>query len=509
MNDRVKNVTSGIVMGMINMVINIVLPFISRTIIIYALGTEYVGLGGLFASILNVLNLTELGVGAAITFSLYKPIAENDVPTVNSILKLYRTVYRIIGTIIVVISLCLLPFLRTLVAGDVPNGINLYILFIIYVANTAISYFMFGYKKVLLTANQRYDVEVNIYSATLFTMYALQIAVLLLFKNYYAYVLAFPVSTIIGDLITYVVIKKMYPQFKCEGTVNRAELVRLAKNVSGAFLSKLGSTVYLAVDNIVISAFLGLTVLGIYGNYYYIISSLIAIFAIVHNSLRPTLGNCVATETVKSNWNYFRLIDFGYMTVTIVCCSCCMVLFQDFERLWAGEENMLPLSIVVLLVVFFYTGRMSSVLVVYQEAAGIWWHGKFIPLIAAITNLTLNIIGVQIIGLPAILLSSIITSVVVTLPGVIWIMFKHYFKEKGLLKEYMISFITTMVQAVIVVAVSFIVLDPLVVNGWIMLIVKGVLCVGLSGVLLLILNIFNPMLKEIYNNFVVPFIKKR
>lgn len=508
MNDRVKNVTNGIVMGMINMVINIVLPFVSRTIIMYTLGTAYVGLGGLFASILSVLSLTELGVGAAITFSLYKPVAENDIPKVNTILKLYRTIYRLIGAVIVVISVCLLPFLNILVASDLPNGMNLQILFVIHVTNTVISYFMFGYKKVLLTANQRYDIEVNIYSATLFIQYILQIVVLLLFTNYYAYVLAFPVATIIGDLIANAIIKKKYPQYKCEGTFERSELINLAKNVSGAFLAKLGSTVYLSVDNIVISAFLGLTVLGIYGNYYYIISSLIAIFAIVHNSLRPTLGNCVATESMKTNWNYFKMIDFGYMAVTIICCSCCMVLFQDFERIWAGKENMLPLSIVILLVVFFYTGRMSCVLAVYQEAAGIWWHGKFIPLIAAVSNLTLNIIGVQLIGLPAILLSSIITSVGITLPGVIWIMFNHYFKDREYLREYLKSLAITTIQAFVVVGVTYFVLNSFVANGWGMLIIKGIVTAVVSVLIFVVLNVFNPNFREIVKIATSQFIKK-
>lgn len=497
MNDRVKNVTSGIVMGMINMAINIILPFVTRTIIIYTLGTDYVGLGGLFTSILSVLSLSELGVGAAVTYSLYKPVAENDVDKVNSILKLYRTVYRIIGLVIIAISICMLPFLDILVAGELPSGMNLQILFAIYVANTAVSYLLFGYKKVLFTANQRYDIEVNIVSIAWLIQYLAQVVVLLVSRNYYAYVLVFPIATILNDLISNYVIKKMYPQYHCAGKVEKEELIGLAKNVSGAFLSKLGSTVYLAVDNIVISAFLGLTILGIYGNYYYIIASLIAIFAIVHNSLRPVLGNCVATENSATNWNYLKVIDFVYMAVTIVCCSCCMVLFQDFERIWAGEENMLPLSIVVLLVIFFYSGRMSSVLLVYQEAAGIWWHGKFIPLIAAMLNLTLNIIGVQFIGLPAILLSSIITSVAVTLPGVMWVMFKYYFKERRCFVEYVKNLILNMIQAVFVIALSYFILNRFTVNSWGMLIVKGVLTAGLSAILVLVVNLFHPMMKEV------------
>lgn len=497
MGNKVKNVANGIVMGMINMMISLVLPFVSRTIVIYTLGTEYVGLGGLFTSILSVLSLSELGVGAAITFALYKPIADGDTEKANAILKLFRDVYRVIGLVIVIISLCLLPFIDALVAGDIPNGISLKTLFLIYVANTAISYFLFAYKKVLLTANQRYDIEVNISSITLLVQYVLQIIVLLITKEYYVYVIVFPLATIVNNLISNYVIKKKYPQYKCEGNVSKEEIIGLIKNVSGAFLSKLGNTVYLSVDNIIISAFLGLSILGKYGNYYFVISSLIAVFAIVHNSLRPVLGNNVATEDLESNWKNFKIIDFIYMTVVAICCCCCVVLFQDFERIWAGEENMLPFSIVILLTLYFFIGRIYSVLGVYQEAAGIWWHGKFIPLIAAVVNLTLNIIGVQVIGLPAIVCSSIVASLCINLPGTIWIMFKYYFKDRKYLVYYLKTMMVTCVQTLAVVFVTYCIMNRIVVNGWGGLILKAIGCVLMAVALLFICNIKNPILLKV------------
>lgn len=497
MGNKIKNVSNGIIMGMLNMVISLILPFVSRTVVIYTLGAEYVGLGGLFTSILSVLSLSELGVGAAITFALYKPVAENDTVKVNAILKLFRDVYRIIGGVIVLISLCLLPYIDLLVAGDVPDGMSLKVLFLIYVANTAISYFLFAYKKVLLTANQRYDIEVNIASVALLIQYFFQIVVLLTTREYYLYVIVFPLATVINNIISHVVIKKKYPQYRCEGSITKEELIELTKNVSGAFLSKLGNTVYMSVDNIVISAFLGLSILGKYGNYYFVISSLIAVFAIVHNSLRPVLGNNVATQDVETNWKQFRLIDFVYMLIVGVCSSCCVVLFQDFERVWAGVDNMLSFSIVILLVVYFFVGRIYAVLAVYQEAAGIWWHGKFIPVLAAGINLILNIAGVQIIGLPAIVLSSIVASICINLPGTIWIMFKYYFKDKSYLRTYLKTMLIECLQSVTVVVITYCVLKNFAVNSWIGLIVKAVICAALATVILILVNIKNPLFQNL------------
>lgn len=503
MQNRLKSVSCGLVMGLLNMLISIVLPFVSRTITIYTLGTEYVGLGGLFTSILSVLSLSELGVGFAITSALYKPIAENNTDKVNAILKLYRDVYRIVGGIIIVISLCLLPFLKYLVASDVPQGIHLQSLFLIHVINTVISYWFYGYKKVLLTANQRYDIEVNIASISLLLQYILQIIVLISTKNYYAYVIVFPVATLFNNVLTNYVINRKYPQYKCVGNIGKEEMVSLYKNVSGAFCSKLGSTIYLSVDNIVISAFLGLTLLGQYSNYYYIITSLTAIFAVVHNSLRPAIGNCIATESVQKNWEYYKLIDFVYMSAVTVCCSCCLVLFQDFERLWVGETNLLSDKIVVLLVIYFYAGRLSAFLSLYQETAGIWWYGKFIPLISAIVNLGLNIVGVQIMGLPAILLSSIIASALVTLPGIVWIVFKYYFSEKQYLKEYIANLIGTVIKSTIVIIVLGFVFQYIEVDNWIRLFIKAGLCGILSLFMMLVLNLRNTSFKQVYHMFII------
>ena len=66
-----------------------------RTIIIYYLGAEFLGLNSCLQSILQVLNLAELGVGSAMVFSMYKPIAENDTEKLCALLNLYKRYYTI------------------------------------------------------------------------------------------------------------------------------------------------------------------------------------------------------------------------------------------------------------------------------------------------------------------------------------------------------------------------------------------------------------------------------
>ena len=155
---RTKNVSNNLIWGVIEKIVAIFFPFLTRTVLIYTLGIEYVGLSSLFTSVLNVLSLAELGFGSALVFSMYKPIAEENTEKICSMLRFYRTCYHIVGTIILTGGLCILPFLDHLVAGDVPDGVSMTWLFAAYLFDTVVGYFLFAYRSSLFLAMQRVDV---------------------------------------------------------------------------------------------------------------------------------------------------------------------------------------------------------------------------------------------------------------------------------------------------------------------------------------------------------------
>lgn len=213
--DRTKNAIRNFFWGIINRVITLLLPFIARTIIINSLGAEYLGLNNLFTSILNVLSLAELGVGTALVYAMYKPIAEENKEQICALLKLYRTCYRFIGGVILLAGLTLVPFLPKLVHGSLPSGINLYVLYSIFLSNTVLSYFLFAYKQSLLQAHQRTDICSNVGSIINISMNIIQIVVLLRFRNYYLYILLKPVFTVITNIVIAHVTTRMYPEYVC------------------------------------------------------------------------------------------------------------------------------------------------------------------------------------------------------------------------------------------------------------------------------------------------------
>ena len=140
----------------------ILLPFLFRTVIVYTLGVNYLGLNSLFTSVLQVLNLAELGVGSAMIFSMYKPIAEDDEKKICALMNLYRKYYNIIGLVILIIGILLTPFIPKLINGEVPKEINIYILYIMNLIATVLSYWLLAYRNSVLQAHQRLDVSSKI-----------------------------------------------------------------------------------------------------------------------------------------------------------------------------------------------------------------------------------------------------------------------------------------------------------------------------------------------------------
>ena len=496
---RLKNISKGISMGLINNMLTMLLPFVSRTIIIRQLGSEYLGLSSLFTSILQMLCLTDLGFGAAISYLLYKPIAENNIKKINSILNFLKKVYLIVGSIIFLGSCCLIPFLDKLITGHIPDDVNIYVLFAIFVSNTVISYFMFAYKKVLLSANQRYDIEVNIASCVLIMQYLIQIVLLLYYKSYYLYVIVIPIMTIINNIISFYIVNKKFPGFKPEGQLDKSEIKDILKNTSGAFCSKIGNIVFTAVDNIIISAFLGLSILGVYNNYLCVITAITAIFAVIHNSIRPVIGNILVSETPNKIWNNFCILNYGYIWFSTVCCVCCIICFQEFELLWGGSKNIIEFDTMVYLVLHFYIGRLTSLLIVYQEAAGLLWNGKFIPLISSFLNLTINLILIQFIGLKGVVIASLISLLFISLPGHIHVVFKYLFKNTSFKNNYLKSIFKYSLKFLLIVMVSNYLFDFSVSLDWRTWLFKAMLSFIVVNIFLAVISVNDYELKEFFS----------
>lgn len=489
--DKIKNAKRNMIFGLINKLISLICPFIIRTIIILKLGMEYVGLNSLFSSILQVLNLTELGFGTAVVYSMYKPIAEHDNETICALIKFYRKIYKIIGIIILIIGICILPVLNNIVSGDIPSTINLQCLFIIYLVDTVISYLTLSYKQAILIANQRIDVDNNIMSIIHIFMYILQIFALCLTKNYYCYVIILPICTLIINVVRSKIVDKMYPEYKCKGEITKSEKKSLYKRVYGLMLTRICQVCRNSFDSIVIASFLGLVVLGKYQNYYYIINTIIGFLGIITTSIVAGIGNNIVTQSVEENYRQFNIFMFGYNWIASWCTVCLCCLYQPFMKIWVGESNMFSMLLVILMCVYFYSLKVGDIVAVYKEATGLYWEDRKRPVIESVFNLILNIVLVKIIGVYGVVISTILSIMFINIPWSASILFNEYFKVS--MREYIKKTLMNFFILIIITSVTFFACSFVKIIGIFELFLKGLICIFLPNVLLYIINKRNKM----------------
>lgn len=427
---RLKNSIRNTVTGMMYRTMTMLFPFIIRTVIIKKIGMDYAGLNGLFSSVLMMLNISELGFGGALVYSMYKPIAEADTEKVCALLNLYRRVYRIIGCVILAIGLALMPFIDSFISGEVPADIDIHLLYLVFLLNTVVGYFACSYKRALLTATQREDVTNRIIIGVNLAMYAAQLIVLCFWKDYMAYVFLNPVFTVIINYVRSAVVDKMYPQYKCRGSIEKTELKGIYKNVFALFGEKLGWTVLFSSDTIVISAIMGLTAVACYNNYFSIVSALVGLIAAIFDSIRPSVADSIVIENAEKNYKDFCKISSLFIWIVGFCAISMTCLFQPFMKIWVGEEYLLSSATVALLGVYFFGWKMLDVLYLYRDAAGLWWYGKFRPYIVSILNIIGNIVLVKYFGIEGVVLATLFTSVCLSYPWILSILFKRYFKRK-------------------------------------------------------------------------------
>ena len=440
-NERTKNAMRNMLFGGMLKLYQVIMPFAMRTIIIYTLGSEYAGLTGLFRSILQVLNLAELGVGSAMVFSMYRPIANNDTDTICALMRLYKIYYHLIGIVVAIIGCVITPFLPRLIKSDLPSGVNLYLLYGMNLCASIMSYWLFAYRSSILYAHQRTDISSKVVIITDTIKYIIQIAILLLLKNYYFYIFAILFTQIISSTWVALLSKKLFPQFEPHGRLEKHEVRELNRRIIDLFTSKLGVVIVGSVDAIVISAFLGLNSLAVYQNYFYPINAVMGMLTIVYQSCTAGIGNSIITESQEKNYKDFTRLLFITVWITCFSSTCILALIQPFMKLWVGEKLMLPFGIGICLTVYFFIYEINALLNLYKDAAGMWRKDRFRPLFTGIVNLGLNIMLVRCWGLYGIILSTVFSMLFVGMPWLLKNLFSELFD-----REYLGKFLATLLK---------------------------------------------------------------
>ena len=405
--NRTANAKRVIVSGMIHKILSLIVPFLMRTLIIHTLGNLYLGLNSLFTSILNALNLAELGIGSALVFAMYKPVAENDHEHVCALLNVYRLSYYLIGSVVLVCGFILLPFLPGMIHGEYPAGINIYVIYLLHLAATVSGYFFQGYRRSILDAYQRTDIinKVSIVMDVLF--YAIQAMALLKFHNIYLYVGASVFRSIVFNLIIWYITRKKFSDIKPAGRISRQEQNLILKKTGALIGHKAGTVVFNSIDNILISAFIGLNIVAVYNNYFHVFNAVSGLFFMLVSGLTSIVGNYLIKENQSSIVRLFNTLHFYIAMIVCFCCTCLLNMYQPFMSAWVGDESLLPFSSVILFTVLFFIVKIKTVGMLFKDAAGLWEQDALKPYIQIAVDLVIDLILLRKIGVNGAIISSI------------------------------------------------------------------------------------------------------
>lgn len=494
--NRTKNATRNMTIGAISKVFNIIVQFLIRTAMIKFMGAEFLGLDSLFSSILQVLNLAELGVGSAMVFSMYKPIAEDDEETICALMNLYRLYYHVIGAVIAVVGGVLTPFIPYLIDGELPHGLNIYVLYLLNLAATVLSYWLFAYKNAIFNAHQRVDVPSKVTLFMNVIRYGGQFIIIIFIKNYYMYVIVALLTQALSNIMTAVMADKIYPNYKPYGKLGKDTVKSINHRIRDLFTSKIGAVVVNSADTVVISAFLGLTVLAIYQNYYYILTAVTGIVTIIFSACTAGIGNSIILETKEKNFNDLKTFTFLISWLAGFCTCFFLCLYQPFMEIWVGKDLMLEFAAVICLCVYYFIYEINALLNTYKDAAGIWHEDRFRPLVTAAANLTLNLVTVQFWGIYGVLLSTVISTLFVGMPWLLHNLFTVLF-DKSQLRGYLLHLLKyTVIVGISCVTCYFASAYIPIESLWVTLFIRLVVCCIVPNVIYLLVYRRTPEFKR-------------
>ncbi len=422
----------------ISQIVTIGLNVISRAVFVRVLAAEYMGLSGLFSNVLGLLSLAELGIGAAITYSLYAPIKNDDHEKIKSFMRLYKMTYWAIGIFIFVVGLCLTPFIDSFIK-ERPNIPYLELIFILFVVQSSSSYF-FSYKTHFFTATQN-DYILQKYKIVFsFIQVVLQIFYLLVFKEYFGFLIIGIVFPFINNVYASVKVDEKYPYLKEKAKkLSSEELKPVKKNVLALFLYKIAQKLSATIDTIIVSKFMGIIEVAIYYNYHYILAFADMFFIQILGAITPSLGNLLVDDDNEKKVKTFGTLQFVYYWVGTYMGVGFIVLFNTFVNIWLGPDYLFPQAIVIALAISTTVTNFQRPCSLMRDAGGLFWYGKLRPVASMIINVVASILLVKLIGTIGVVIGTILSKVLTYTWYDPYIVYKHAIK--GSLKKYFIKYL--------------------------------------------------------------------
>lgn len=499
LKSRTANSMRNIAFSIIAYGVQIILSFIVQRYFIYYFNEEYLGLNSLFTNILSILSLAELGFGTAILFSMYKPMADGDDEKVRQLLALYKKFYFIVAIVVTVLGLLVIPFMGYF-AKKAPNvDVNLYVIYLIYLANSIVSYFC-AHRRALFYSSQRNDLESKINIITNIVLYVAQFVVIVTLRNYYIYLLLKLISTAINSLLVIFVTNKHYKKYLGNPTtaLDKAEKKAIEKNVFALIFHKIGSVVVYSTDSLVIYLVLDAATLGRYSNYLMITSAVTTLVSLIISAIRGSIGNSIATQSPEQNYHLLGKVNFIYMWIISFCTICIFCLANPFIDvvLTKSADTNLTFDIVILILIcyYFFFLQAKGMVGMFKECVGLFYQDRFKPLVEAGINLVVSLVLAKFIGIAGVIIGTIVSTISTCIWVEPYVLNKNYFHKSTF--KYLCQLTFRVVVMTICGAITYFVCSFIPNSGILWLIVKFIVCAIVPNILLCACLFWTPEFKD-------------
>lgn len=447
--NRTKYAIKNAGFGILSKTVNLLFSFVSRTAFIYVLGSTYLGVNGLFSEVLRLLSVAELGFGVAMTYSMYKPVVDNDRIKIVKLLNFYKKVYRIIAAIIAILGLCLLPFLRYIVSdADWLTTRELQGYFLIFLFNTVVGYFV-TYKYIYLNALQQSYITTNIDAVVTSASYIFQIIVILVFKSFIGFLLINSLILLVSRVFIVLYLNRKFPILKEKADIplSKEEKQPIFNEVKGLAVHQFASAAVHSTDNLLISCMISVVTVGFVSNYTMLMNSVLGFVTILFNSVSAGFGNLVAEADVSKYRKVFKEVNFANFWVYGFCSIAFWILIPPFITLWIGGDKLIDSASFTLIIINCYLQGQSTAYNNARVAKGDFNKDKWWAVTQTITNLVVSIVAAYYLGLVGIYIGTVASRLV-------YVLFRPYSTYKFLFEESSIEYYKCLFKYILMVVLA-------------------------------------------------------
>lgn len=423
---------------------------IARRYLIQYIGNEINGLDSLYVSILGFLSVAELGVGSAIVFCMYTPIVEKDNAKVAALYQLFSKVYYIIGGIIFVSGIILMPFIPYIANDYARLDVNVYSTFFLTLISVVLTY-AFNSKLSLINAYKNNYIATAISSSGMVLQYILQSIVVVLTASYELYLACKIFAVLIQWVLTEYITRRQHNHIITQPPKKVDNLTKknIVRNIKALFLQRIGGILVDSTSSIVISAFIGVVVLGKYSNYSTIAIAVISIISLFFTPLTSVVGHLYVSnkEALKKYFSAFYAINYILGAVFLVGYY---AIIDNLVEIMLGDNLQLSRSISFFITLNYFVKFMRQSYILFKDATGTFYEDRWRPLIEGSINIVLSIFFVVIFrncfgeeyGVVGVCLATIITNLTICHTMEPCVLYKKIFKSSAKL-QIITNFILT------------------------------------------------------------------